>query len=142
MRVIISGGRNYSDWETFKAKVYYFLANSSNITIISGHCMKPKGSKGKYFVVTFINDEGEEVCGADGMAERYAKEYNYKLEIYPANWDKHGKSAGPIRNSEMIYGKYPDGLISFWDGKSKGTKDVIQKAKDNNIQVRTVKYNQ
>lgn len=139
MRLIIAGGRNFSDWELFKAKTYYFLANSCSITIISGHCMKPKGSKSKDFVVTFIADNGDEVCGADGMAERYAKEYQYKLELYPANWDL-GKSAGPIRNQDMVNAK-ADGLLAYWDGGSKGTKDIIQKAQDKNLKVRKVMYN-
>jgi len=64
--------------------------------------------------------------GADKLGERYAKENNLKLTLFPANWDLNGKSAGYIRNYEMA--KYADVLIAFWDGKSKGTMDMISQA--------------
>lgn len=53
--------------------------------------------------------------------------------------DKHGKMAGPIRNLEMA--KYADGLIAFWDGKSRGTRDMITKAKKERLFLRVVDYN-
>lgn len=41
---------------------------------------------------------------------------------FPANWNKHGKSAGPIRNAEMA--DYADGLYLVWDGKSRGSANM------------------
>ena len=61
--------------------------------------------------------------GVDKLGERYATENNIDLKIFPADWDRYGKRAGYIRNSEM--GEYADGLIAIWDGKSKGTKYMI-----------------
>lgn len=46
--------------------------------------------------------------------------------IYEADWGKHGKAAGPIRNSKMIADA--DALVAFWDGKSRGTRDCILQA--------------
>lgn len=51
------------------------------------------------------------------------KEFGYSLKYFYPNWEKYGKSAGIIRNHEM--GDYADYLLAFWDGTSKGTKDMI-----------------
>lgn len=64
--------------------------------------------------------------GVDTMAVRWAKKNNKEYKVFPAKWAKHGRSAGPIRNKEMA--RYSDGLIAIWDGKSKGTKNMIQQA--------------
>lgn len=47
-----------------------------------------------------------------------------KLAKFPANWDKHGKSAGHIRNAEMA--KYGDALLLIWDGSSRGSANMKQ----------------
>ena len=76
---------------------------------------------------TEIGNIKEIVCGgargADKLGERYAKEFGYSLKYFYPNWEKYGKSAGVIRNHEM--GDYADYLLAFWDGASKGTKDMI-----------------
>lgn len=80
MRVIVAGSRTFGNYTDLKNKlnlIFNFWQNY-NITIISG------GAK-----------------GADALGERYAKERGYKLEIYPAKWDKYGKSAGYKRNEQM-----------------------------------------
>jgi len=72
--------------------------------------------------------------GVDRMAERYAKENNIPLHIFSAEWNIYGKYAGPIRNKKMIDFILPDGyVIAIWDGKSKGTKNTIELAKTNNL---------
>lgn len=53
----------------------------------------------------------------------WARRNNVPVEKYPANWDKYGKSAGYIRNEEMA--KVADSLLAIWDGKSRGTKHMI-----------------
>lgn len=63
--------------------------------------------------------------GADKLGEEFAERNNIKVERYPANWDKNGKKAGYLRNVEMA--KEADCLIAIWDGKSKGTKHMIDK---------------
>ena len=70
----------------------------------------------------------EVVCGvargADMLGLSWATAYGKPVAKFYADWDKYGKSAGPIRNGEMA--DYADGLIAIWDGKSKGTLDMIR----------------
>ena len=61
--------------------------------------------------------------GADVLGEQYAFEEILDIKRFPADWEKHGKSAGFIRNEQMA--KYADGLIAIWDGKSPGTNHMI-----------------
>ena len=61
--------------------------------------------------------------GADRLGERYGEENHYQIKRMPADWDKHGKSAGYKRNAEMA--EQADALIVFWDGKSRGSKHMI-----------------
>lgn len=76
--------------------------------------------------------------GADTCGERYAKEHRYKIRYFPADWDRYGTAAGPIRNEEMA--RNADALVAFWDGKSSGTKSMIQLAQKYNLQTRVKKY--
>ena len=64
--------------------------------------------------------------GADKIAETFASKFNIPIEIIKADWSK-GKSAGVIRNTDII--KKSEYVIAFWDKKSKGTLDSINKAK-------------
>ena len=57
--------------------------------------------------------------GADTLAYDWAGESGRKRKMIPADWDKHGKAAGAIRNQQMA--QIGDALIAFWDGKSRGT---------------------
>ena len=68
----------------------------------------------------------------DSLAERLANEENFLLKIFSADWNKYGKSAGPIRNRQMVeYIKEKDGVcLIFWDGQSKGTKNDIDLCKE------------
>ena len=72
----------------------------------------------------------EVVCGmargADALGARYATENGLGIAKFPAEWDAWGKAAGPIRNAEMA--KYADALLAFWDGKSRGTMNMIENA--------------
>lgn len=61
--------------------------------------------------------------GVDSFGERYASYIGIPIKRFPANWEKHGKSAGYKRNVEMA--KYADAVIVIWDGKSKGAKHMI-----------------
>lgn len=126
MRVIIAGPRDCYDYSTLEQFADAVLVNQSDIEIVSGRC-----SVG---VLTFITKEGVEVYGVDGLGERYAKEKGYSVKPFPADWAKYGKKAGPIRNIDMA--EYADGLIALWDGKSKGTKNMILLAREYGLKVR------
>jgi hypothetical protein len=68
--------------------------------------------------------------GADTLAEMFAASNNLRIKIFPANWLKYGKSAGFIRNKEIIAAA--DIVFAFWDECSKGTKNDIELAKQQN----------
>lgn len=61
--------------------------------------------------------------GVDKYAEQWAFHNNVDIKRFPADWKTLGKKAGFIRNAEMS--RYADALFAFWDGKSKGTKHMI-----------------
>ena len=77
--------------------------------------------------------------GVDKMGERYAKEHDINLIVMNADWDTHGKSAGYKRNQEMA--NVSTHLIAFWDGKSRGTKHMIDIAKRDNLISHVVDFN-
>lgn len=66
--------------------------------------------------------------GADKLAKEWCKSYTAgKVYIeYPADWNKYGRQAGILRNTEII--RAADEVVAFWDGKSTGTRDSIRKA--------------
>ncbi len=61
--------------------------------------------------------------GADSLGERYAAENGFETEIYPADWGKYGRAAGPKRNKKIA--EISDYIICFWDGESRGTKSLL-----------------
>lgn len=100
MKIAIVGSREFNDYELLSSTVNAFI-KAQNIldkpVIISG------GAN-----------------GADKLAEQYAKENHFGLTIFPAEWDKYGKSAGYKRNVQII--DECDVCFAFWNGTSKGTK--------------------
>lgn len=129
MKIIISGGREFNDYQLLREKCNFYLSNQSNVEIVSGRC--DTGT------LTFVTDEGIRVFGADGHGERWAKEKGYPVTPFPADWNK-GKIAGPIRNEQMA--KYADALVCFWDGKSRGTYNMIKVATKEGLKVKVVRY--
>jgi predicted Rossmann fold nucleotide-binding protein DprA/Smf involved in DNA uptake len=65
--------------------------------------------------------------GADALANRYARKHNIEIREILPDWGKHGKSAGPIRNKQIV--QACSEIIVFWDGKSPGTRSTINFAK-------------
>ena len=65
--------------------------------------------------------------GADALAARFARSHGLPLVTLRADWETHGRKAGPIRNSEIV--ARADVLAAFWDGTSSGTRDSIAKAR-------------
>lgn len=113
MKVIIAGGRDFNDYDLLKSKCDYYLANKTGIEIVSG-C----------------------ASGADRLGERYATERGFLVKPFPAQWKTLGKRAGPVRNELMAL--YADALIAFWDGKSAGTKNMIEEAEKEGLLIRVV----
>lgn len=123
MKIIVAGSRSFNDYRLLEVVLNVCIFFTKETIIISGSCESG--------VLTFTRSDGTKVYGADGLGERYGKEKGIPVEYFPADWNKYGKSAGPIRNEEMA--KYADGCIVFWDGKSKGSADMIKKAKKNKL---------
>jgi predicted Rossmann fold nucleotide-binding protein DprA/Smf involved in DNA uptake len=65
--------------------------------------------------------------GVDSIGEKIANIQGWKVTRFPANWKRYGKSAGPIRNKQMA--EYSDMAIVVWDGKSSGSKNMIETMK-------------
>ena len=61
--------------------------------------------------------------GVDRMGEDLALDAGLPVRRFKPDWDAHGKRAGILRNEEM--GRYADALLAVWDGKSRGTKHMI-----------------
>lgn len=102
MKIVIAGSRSVNDESKVRTLIHKTL-QKLNITpteIISGNAN-----------------------GADKIGESYARMMEIPLGLYPADWNRHGKSAGVIRNKVMA--KLADVAIVFWDGESRGTKNMI-----------------
>lgn len=54
------------------------------------------------------------------------------VKVFKAEWEKHGRRAGILRNIQML-DEQPDLVVAFWDGESPGTKHVIDEAKKRGI---------
>ena len=76
--------------------------------------------------------------GADYYAELWAIRNNFDVIPFHADWEKHGRAAGPIRNQEMIDEGRIDLLVAFPGGK--GTEDMVNRAKKANITVIRIEH--
>lgn len=93
------------------------------------------------FVMDAIRESGfqiDEVVsggarGVDSLGEKWANRNSVPVRVFPADWNAHGKAAGPIRNTEMA--NYADALIAIWDGESRGTSHMIRTAKSKGLKV-------
>jgi hypothetical protein len=70
--------------------------------------------------------------GVDTMAANFAIGCGLKLEEFKADWERHGKAAGPLRNQEMLDAG-PDLVVAFPGGR--GTADMVRRAKSVNVPV-------
>lgn len=103
MKLLIAGTRTFTDYMLLKESVCNYIRHINPIDI------------------TMIISGGAN--GADRLGELFAFKNKIPLKIFNADWKTHGKSAGPIRNALMA--EYCDNAIIFWDGESKGTKNMI-----------------
>lgn len=71
--------------------------------------------------------------GVDAWVKELCRRELYAYEEIPADWDKHGKKAGFLRNTELV--DDINRLVAFWDGKSRGTRDTIIKALERGLPV-------
>lgn len=123
LKILICGGRHFCNYALLENVADNVIKGQdfSEIEIVSGHCI-----------------------GADRMGEEYAKRHDYALKIFPAEWEKYGKRAGPIRNKQMIdyIAEFENKIvIAFTSLNTKGTKNTIALAKKANIRVIETEYN-
>ncbi len=83
-------------------------------------------------VVKTIEDSGFTITevvsgtatGVDRLGEQWARANNIPIKEMPADWNRYGRSAGPFRNKAMA--EYADAAIVIWDGKSPGSRNMIE----------------
>lgn len=116
MRTIIAGSRDFDDYEYMES------------------CLED--------VQTYAWSIGEVVCGgargADSLGSKWAHDNEVFVNLFPAQWNKYGRSAGYIRNEEMA--QYAEALVCFWDGKSKGSKHMVDIAIRDGLYVKVFNY--
>lgn len=113
MKVLVCGGREYTD----ARKLYSVL----------------DGLHAKHNITLIINGGAH---GADYLGRLWARERKVPCSTYPADWDRHGRSAGPVRNQRMLDEAVPDLVVAFPGGS--GTANMIQKAEAAGVEVRRI----
>ena len=108
MKTIIAGSRGYTEYRIVEACVDIVKIDITEV--VSGTAR-----------------------GVDQLGEFWAKEHEVPVKEFPADWDQFGKSAGYKRNKQMA--EYADALIAIWDGESRGTKHMIDLAKELELKV-------
>lgn len=114
-KLLISGYRGFEDYDLFSN----FMKTVTN-------------EMGMPSVVL----QGECKTGADQLAKRWCLEKDVKCMSFPADWSK-GKRAGPERNSKML--EQVDVVCAFVHANSKGTKDVVNKARQKKMKLYELK---
>lgn len=105
MNVAVIGSRGFSNYALLESELNKIHSASPITQIVSG------GAR-----------------GADRMGETWAKQNNIPTLIFLPDWDKYGKSAGFIRNKDIIANA--ELVVAFWDGNSRGTKSSIDIANE------------
>jgi predicted Rossmann-fold nucleotide-binding protein len=110
MRVLVCGGRNFDDALTLGSWL--------------GGIHKKQG-------ITLLIEGGAR--GADHMARRFAEWAGIPVKTFNADWEKHGRAAGPIRNKQMLEEGKPDLVVAFDGGR--GTADMMRQARAAGVEV-------
>ena len=116
MRLLVSGGRKYMDYD----KILSALVELG----------------GKEGIEVLIHGAAR---GADSLAKKAAKVLgipNLPFPVTDEDWRLYGKFAGPMRNQKMLDEGHPDFLIAFPDSDSRGTWDMIYRAKAAGLKLR------
>lgn len=105
MILLVTGGRNYDD------------AEAVDDVLDALHAARP---------IELLVTGG--ATGADRLAEAWARRSNVAVSVHPADWKRHGRAAGPIRNRAMLRDCKPSMVIAFPGGK--GTADMVRAARE------------
>lgn len=126
MRVLVCGGRDYTDYETFRNKLEEIAQELFPRT--------PEDDYGNYLYTVHIISGGAR--GADTLAIDWAVVNWCPFTEYKADWDKYKKAAGFIRNQQMLDEGKPDLVVAFPGGA--GTADMVRRAKKAGIPVKEI----
>jgi len=118
-RVIIAGGRDFDDYN----RLCWFMDRW-----VLDNDMGPDNTD-------FISGEAK---GADSLGKKWALSRGYRVMLFPAQWDIHGKSAGYKRNVEMA--EHGTHLVAWWNEDSKGTGHMILIANAAGLKVHLERY--
>lgn len=116
MRVLVCGGRDYTDSAAVFAELDALLQQHGTLAVIEG------GAR-----------------GADEFAQLWAKDNlrrGVELITVLALWEVHGRAAGPIRNQQMLDEQKPDLVLAFPGGR--GTADMMRRARAAGVEVREI----
>lgn len=112
--VLVCGSRDWTDVTTIKNRLRALPGWPGEWTVIEGGA-----------------------SGADRIAHEVAWDDGAAVTTFRANWQKHGKAAGPIRNQRMIVEGKPDIVLAFPRSEtSRGTWDMISRARKAGVDVR------
>ncbi|MDR1297686.1 MAG: DUF2493 domain-containing protein [Deltaproteobacteria bacterium] len=100
MRLVIFGGRTITDMAEVEKAMEEWGRLAEVTEIVSGAA-----------------------AGVDTLAVEYAEKHGLHCELFPADWVRYKRKAGPIRNEQMA--RYADFGVAVWDGKSRGTGHMI-----------------
>lgn len=123
VRILVTGGRDFRDFKLLTEGADRLLSKLPDA--------KP------YF---YFGD----AKGADSLIWQYVLRNKLNYERFVANWKMYGKAAGMIRNKEMLDSVVGlEGLkycLAFWDGKSKGTHNMITLCSSAGFLLDIIKY--
>lgn len=115
MRVQITGDRNWTDRSVIEKALRVVMTETGHAPVVVHGAAR----------------------GADSLSGEVAEELGCTVEVYPADWLKYGKAAGPIRNKQML-DTGPDVVLAFHDDleNSKGTRHCVTEAEKRGLEVR------
>lgn len=113
VKILVCGGRDYEGRNVVRRELSKLVTSSQDIIMQGG------------------------ARGADAYAKEWAEWRKCGCWTFPADWETHGKSAGPIRNKWMLEMGQPDLVLAFPGGR--GTDDMIRLASAAGVQVKMVR---
>lgn len=122
MRVLVCGGRDFSDYELLRKTLH-------DLFVVYDEKPFP------HLPENFVLIQGG-ANGADSLADQWAFTYGICSKSYAADWNQYGKSAGYIRNKQMLVEGKPDLVIAFPGGK--GTAMMVRLAKETGVEVKEI----
>jgi hypothetical protein len=135
-KILVCGGRNYGNMNVHKDTLEFFIRKSQYQTVfykLECLCLDRKWHTEDEYRMPVVEIVSGMATGADNAAVDWATTNWLKVHEFPADWKKHGKGAGPIRNQQMIDEGKPNLVVAFPGGN--GTADMVRRAKKAGIEV-------